>query len=76
MTSVGSVDDSDFVSNFFTRYCSCAEITKQILSLKIYRFKELHSYGLIWLHLDSYQMRSRKMKYTHFIAPGVLSCEI
>jgi hypothetical protein len=76
MTSVGCVDVFDLIYNFFTRYCSCAEITKQILSRKIYRFKELHSYGLISLHWDSYQMRSIKMKYTDFIAPGLLSCEI
>jgi hypothetical protein len=32
MTSVGCIDISDFIYNFFTRYCSCVEITKQILS--------------------------------------------
>jgi hypothetical protein len=64
MTSVGCVDVFDFIYNF-TRYCSCAEITKQILSRKIYGFKGLHSYGLISFYLDSYQMRFRKMKYTH-----------
>ncbi len=34
MTSVGCVDVSDLIYKFFTRYCFCEEIMKQILSRK------------------------------------------